>query len=267
MYFYLKKMQDLREAFYYEAIQSKQEQLLLTTAVAQEKTTILNAYDVINIVPHLDFINVMSYDYHGSWDAKAGHNSPLYADRDGTDEDKKLTVDYTVRLFLTLGVPLEKLILGIPYYGRSFTLKNKKERRFGAKTIGSGKPGMSTREQGFLSYGFEICKYVKEEKWTRGWSKSQRVPYAYKENQWVGYDDEDSINIKVNYIINHCLGGAMVWSIDLDDFGGFCSNTTFPLSRMISDNLRGKVRNTCRALQKVVDPGKCNYIYNSITLY
>ena len=167
----------MREAFYYEAIQSKLEQLLLTTAVAQEKSTILNAYDVVNIVPHLDFINVMSYDYHGSWDARTGHNSPLFADQDG---DRELTVDYTVRLFLTLGVPAEKLILGIPYYGRSFTLRSGKERRFGAKTTGSGSPGEATREQGFLSYGFEICKYIKEDKWTRGWSKSQRVPYAYK---------------------------------------------------------------------------------------
>ena len=47
----------------------------------------------------------------------------------------------------------------------------------------------------------------------------------------------------------------MVWSIDLDDFGGFCSNATFPLSRMISDNLRGKFRERCKSLQGIVDPG------------
>ena len=171
---------------------------MLTTAVAAEKNTILNAYDIVNIVPHLDFINVMSYDYHGSWDSKCGHNSPLYADEDSSDDDKRLTVDWTLRLYLTLGVPLEKLILGIPFYGRSFTLRNKKEKSFGSKTIGDGIPGEATRERGFLSYGFEICKYIQREKWTRNWSKSQRVPFAYKSNQWVGYDDEDSIRIKVN---------------------------------------------------------------------
>ena len=139
----------------------------------------------------------MSYDYHGSWDSKCGHNSPLYADEDSSEDDKRLTVDWTLRLYLTLGVPLEKLILGIPFYGRSFTLRNKKEKSFGSKTIGDGIPGEATRERGFLSYGFEICKYIQREKWTRNWSKSQRVPFAYKSNQWVGYDDEDSIRIKV----------------------------------------------------------------------
>ncbi len=202
----------------------------------------------------------MSYDYHGSWDNKAGHNSPLFAPDDGTEEDQRLNVDWTIRLYLTLGVPLEKLILGIPFYGRSFTLKNKKERSFGSKTIGDGIPGEATREKGFLSYGFEICKYVQKEKWTRGWSKSQRVPYAFKSNQWVGYDDENSINIKVDYIVDHCLGGAMVWSIDLDDFKGFCSNQTFPLSKLIKDGLEEQSRSKCKELEKISDPEVVDYV-------
>lgn len=93
----------MRETFYQEAKETKQEQLLLTTAVAQEKNTILNAYDIVNIVAHLDFINVMSYDYHGSWDSKCGHNSPLYAARGADEKDQTLTVDWTIRLYLTLG--------------------------------------------------------------------------------------------------------------------------------------------------------------------
>lgn len=44
---------------------ARQEQLLLSAAVAAEKFTILNAYEIGNIVSHLDFISIMSYDYHG----------------------------------------------------------------------------------------------------------------------------------------------------------------------------------------------------------
>ncbi len=55
-------------------------------------------------------------------------------------------------------------------------------------------------KKGFLSYGFEICKYLKKDNWTRKWSKEHQVPFAYKSNQWVGYDDEASIKIKVIYL-------------------------------------------------------------------
>ena len=134
-----KCLKDLRDAFYNEAMATRQEQLLLSAAVCAEQYTILKAYEIENIVQHLDFISIMSYDYHGSWDKKAGHNSPLYEAQFDSVDDKRLTVDWTVRLYLTLGVPAEKLIVGIPYYGRSFTLKNKNNYLFGAETTGDGK--------------------------------------------------------------------------------------------------------------------------------
>ena len=51
---------------------------LLSAAVSAGKPTIDKAYDVQALGQHLDFINVMSYDFRGSWDGKTGHHSPLY---------------------------------------------------------------------------------------------------------------------------------------------------------------------------------------------
>jgi len=176
---------------------TRREQLLLTSAVAAEKLTILKAYDIEGIVSHVDWINIMSYDYHGSWDNKLGHNSPLYSAQNENEDDKRLNVDWTVKLYYTLGMPLEKLVLGLPFYGRSFTVKSMGNVKFGSESSDAGRPGESTRENGFLSYGLEICKYLKKDNWTRGWSPDHQVPYAFKDNQWVGYDDEESIEIKV----------------------------------------------------------------------
>jgi GH18 family chitinase len=170
---------------------------MLSIAVSAEKNTILKGYDIENIVEHLDFVSIMSYDYHGSWDKKVGHNSPLRSRKEESDEDKKLSSDYSVRLLATLGVPLEKLILGIPFYGRTFTLKNESYTYFDAEAVDNGVAGEFTREAGFLSL-FEICKYLKVSNWTREWSVESEVPYAYNGNQWIGYDDEDSITLKVN---------------------------------------------------------------------
>ena len=70
------------------------------------------------------------------------------------------------------------------------------------------------------------------------------APYAYRGRQWLGYDDEQSAAIKSEYIKTHDLGGAMVWSIDTDDFNGDNSDEGFPLMKTIN---RALVMNECLA--------------------
>lgn len=60
------------------------------------------------------------------------------------------------------------------------------------------------------------------------------VPFATLDNQWVGYDDVESIALKVQYLMNENLGGAMVWSIETDDFHGICGNGKYPLLNTIN---------------------------------
>ena len=43
-------------------------------------------------------------------------------------------------------------------------------------------------------------------------------PYAYKGNQWVGYDTVKAAEAKANYVISQNLGGAMFWETSTDDF-------------------------------------------------
>jgi chitinase len=50
------------------------------------------SYDVPEISKYLDFINVMTYDFHGQWERQVGHNSPLYPLESATSYQKKLTV-------------------------------------------------------------------------------------------------------------------------------------------------------------------------------
>lgn len=58
-------------------------------------------------------------------------------------------------------------------------------------------------------------------------------------DQWVGYDDEKSLALKVEYAKGLDLGGIMVWSLDTDDFRGICGTKTYPLLRTIKDTLSG----------------------------
>lgn len=75
------------------------------------------------------------------------------------------------------------------------------------------------------------------QQWTRHWEPEQKIPYATFENQWVGYDDTESIALKVQYLISENLGGAMVWSIETDDFRGICGQQKNPLLSVINSVL------------------------------
>lgn len=101
---------------------------------------------------YLDFINLMAYDFHGKWERETGHNAPLYASSLDSEWQKQLSVDNAASMWVRLGAPKEKLIIGMPTYGRSFTLSNSANFRVHAPASGGGKAGEYTKESGFLAY-------------------------------------------------------------------------------------------------------------------
>lgn len=75
---------------------------------------------------------------------------------------------------------------------------------------------------------YEICEKIKVNGWTEEYDTNAQAPYAYKEDQWVGYDNVKSITYKTQYAKSSSLGGIMFWALDLDDFKGtFCGQGSF----------------------------------------
>ncbi|XP_036133405.1 chitinase-3-like protein 1 isoform X1 [Molossus molossus] len=227
-------VKEMKAEFAKEAPQQA-ERLLLSAAVPAGKVALDRGYDVRQLARHLDFISLMTYDFHGAWRRSTGHPSPLFRGQGGASADRFSNADYAVGYVLRLGVPAQKLLMGIPTFGRSFTLASS-EMGVGAPSSGPGIPGQFTKETGILAY-YEICAFLGGASVHR--LPDQQVPYATKGNQWVGYDDQDSVKTKVQYLRNRQLAGAMVWALDLDDFQGtFCGqNQHFPLTNAIKDAL------------------------------
>jgi len=69
------------------------------------------------------------------------------------------------------------------------------------------------------------------------WDDEQRVPHLVIGDQWIGYENPESIAIKVDYALEKGLGGFMVWSFDTDDFGGYCGGGTYPLIKKIHSEM------------------------------
>lgn len=222
-------LKELREAFDAEAQEIRKPRLLLSAAVPVGPDNIRGGYDVPAVASYLDFINLMAYDFHGKWERETGHNAPLYAPSSDSEWRKQLSVDHAANLWVKMGAPKEKLVIGMPTYGRSFTLADPSKHGPNSPASGGGKEGIYTKESGFLAY-YEICEMLLNGA-VYVWDDEMKVPYMVDGNQWVGFDDERAIRHKMRWIKDNGFGGAMVWTVDMDDFSGkVCGgNVKYPL--------------------------------------
>ncbi|XP_075052136.1 acidic mammalian chitinase-like [Mixophyes fleayi] len=234
-------IEEMLDAFNREASSTGRPRLLITAAVSAGKGTIDAGYEVAKIGRLLDFISVMTYDFHGGWDALSGHNSPLC--RGSTDVGDLIYFNtvFAMNYWRDNGTPADKLIVGFPTYGRTFRNPNPNNCNVGTPMSGAGSAGQYTREAGFWAY-YEICTWLAGS--TVKWITDQSVPYACKANEWIGFDNRDSYNCKVRFLKESGFGGAMVWAIDLDDFlGTFCGEGKYPLISYLKSLLEGSTNN------------------------
>ncbi|XP_076043180.1 chitinase 7 [Oratosquilla oratoria] len=229
-------LKEFRIAFEGEAKSSGHTRLLVTAAVPASFEALAAGYDVPEISKYLDYLNVMTYDFHGQWDNEVGHNSPLLPLEVSTPYQMKLTVDFSIREWIKQGAPPQKILVGMPTYGRSFTLADPDSFDIGAEVTAGGDAGRYTLEEGFMSY-YEVCEFLFQENTTLVWDNEQLVPFAYRGNQWVGFDDERSLAGKVEWLKELDLGGVMIWSVDMDDFRGNCGGEKYPLLKTLVNSL------------------------------
>jgi chitinase len=164
----------------------------------------------------LDWINVMTYDFHGTWEAKSGQNAPLYYDpKDPDSSSKVFYADAAINGFLNAGVPAKQLVLGLPFYGHGW--KQCAPDNGGQYQICNGAaPG--TWESGSVDYYDLETNYINKNGYVRYWNDSTKTPYLYnaQNGTYISYDDAESFGYKVEYIQSKGLGGAMFWEITSD---------------------------------------------------
>jgi chitinase len=174
----------------------------LTTAVGAFKGFVKNT-EMGNAQQYLDYINLMTYDYSGG--KIASHHTGLYA---SNAYDAHNNANEAFKLFRDAGVPVNKLVMGIAFYGHSSLLVN------GAKGLGDS---VETRQKGYgyttikdsiLNLpGFEVRR-----------DHHAKADYAYnaETRQFLTYDDKWSVKKKCKYVIKKDMGGVMFWEYDSD---------------------------------------------------
>jgi len=204
--------------------QKQNPQLSLSAAVVGGGEVADKSYDMKALGTYLDYISVMTYDDAGEWAHMTGHHS-----------EYKMCTD-VLTYFHNKGIPKEKLLMGVPFYGITFTLKNQTNHKIGAPITG---PGHSESNEGDNAFYWEVCNKVKTGGWTKEQAHDGHDPIAYHADQWVGYDDPHQAHEKSKWVKDNGYGGVIIWEITQDDWQKKCCTTNYPMLRAINNGLLG----------------------------
>ena len=143
--------------------------------------------DFKNICPYVNFVNIMTYDIAET----PFHHSALFC----SEMTNGISCETSINAHVQKGMPIERLVLGIPFFGYTT-------------------PELNNR----LNYGSikELTGY------TRQWDNIAKAPYLVDSlgNVVCNYEDEESIRIKCKHLNDLGLMGAMYWEYDGDDAEG-----------------------------------------------
>jgi chitinase len=177
---------------------------LLTVAVGAGPRAI-DPLDHARMAASLDWINVMTYDFH-SGGSRAGFNAALYNHDDPSNP--RLNLHDAVQAILAKGVPRGKLVAGVPFYGRGWR---------GVESSDVWSPGTGTLQVG----GYQIIAetFLKMPGYTRYWDDVAKVPWLYnaERKEWITYEDPQSMRLKGEYVARQTLAGAMFWELSHDN--------------------------------------------------
>jgi chitinase len=183
---------------------------LLLSIAAGANDDFLQNTDIRQLARSLDTVNLMAYDYYEPGDeGTTGNHAPLYTD---PADPRHISADTSVRHYERAGVPARKIVLGVPFYGHIWG--KVPPTNHGLFQPGSPVPNAFSRysdiEGSLLHQGF-----------TRYWDAAASVPYLYnpEKQQFVSYEDPESLALKCAYVQRMHLGGIMFWEYSADASG------------------------------------------------
>ncbi|MFY9146911.1 MAG: glycoside hydrolase family 18 protein [Bacillota bacterium] len=154
---------------------------------------------------HLDYVLLMTYDMRGGFQTLTGHHTNLYTP---TGDLFRISVDASVEIFRSAGVPADKIVIGAAFYSRMWRDVPNRNNGLFQNSPGAGGYGPS--------YADLVANYINKNGYTRYWDAEAQAPYLFNGTNFISYDDEESIKAKCEYIKKHGLAGIMFWEYSCD---------------------------------------------------
>nr|BAF02575.1 chitinase [uncultured bacterium] len=158
----------------------------------------------------LDWMNLMTPDFHGGWENRTDHHSPLHS-------GDTYSTETAVNTYLQAGVPASKLLLGVPTYGRSW--KNVPVQGDGLFQSASGVPQGTFDDTGVFDYKDLVAKLASAPStYIRHWDATAQSPWIYAPSLGVmiSYEDRQSLQAKLDFLRQKGLAGVMLWDLSSD---------------------------------------------------
>ncbi|SHI81795.1 chitinase family 18 [Clostridium cavendishii DSM 21758] len=227
-------LKDIRETFNANGMKDK----LLTVAVSAGESKIRNT-EPDKYAQYVDYIGVMTYDFAGSWDTTTGHLAGIYGNPNDADKSRaKFNMNDAMNIFVNdYKVPKDKLLGGTPLYSRGWGNVQAGPNGDGLFQKGDGTFKGNLGEGGQYSW-FDLKNLEKAPGWTKYRDPIAKVPYLYNAStkQFLTYEDETSLQERINYINSNNYGGLIVWDASGDDFDGARTMHTILYNGLIKNN-------------------------------
>lgn len=170
----------------------------------------LQHFDLKKLGKHVTFFNIMTYDMHGTWD-RGNKWTGEYLNAHTNLTEIKNGLD----LLWRNDVKAEQVVMGLAFYGRAYTVASSSCVEPGCLYLSGSKKADCSYETGIL-LNSEIVETMHKKGLSSKLYKDAAVKVTHWDNQWVSYDDKDTLKIKTDFAREQCLGGVMVWAISHD---------------------------------------------------
>ncbi|HVO72756.1 MAG TPA: glycoside hydrolase family 18 protein [Ignavibacteriaceae bacterium] len=195
---------------------------LLTAAISARASEFWK-YDFEKDQRYLDWYNVMTYDFHGSWEPRTGHHTNLLSSPEDPDWEKE-SLDHTIKFLLdSAGVDKNKIVPGAAFYGKSW---------INADTSKEGLYQPAQPDTIWNRIRFNDYLYFSEANhagFKCYWDNFSMAAWLYNSEGKIfyTYDDIRSVALKSRYVDAYGLRGLMFWEITGDDTSGNLVNTIY----------------------------------------
>ena len=198
---YTLMFQALRQSL--DSLQQQTGHKLLLTAAVGAFRHFLQHTEMGKAQQYLDYINLMTYDYMQDSIGITVHHTNLYPSKKYVTEN---SVDKAVDDFIAAGVPVNKLVAGIAFYGRSIGVADGSTDGLGTKTTVHMRGGGYTYlKDSLINLNTSGFKYYRD--------KDAMAPYLFNAQlmQFISFDDEWSVKNKCRYAVKKGMAGVMFW--------------------------------------------------------